>query len=65
MLKQAWANIKNKTEERESWLVGGRGAGQPVGYSQSRATNLKCEILIPQLEESSSNNNGDDSENVT
>ena len=45
MLKQAWANIKNKTEERESWLVGGRGAGQPVGYSQSRATNLKSENL--------------------
>ena len=65
MLKQAWANIKNKTLERESWLVGGRGAGQPVAYSQSRATNLKSEILIPQLEESSSNNNGDDSENVT
>ena len=45
-----------------SW---GEGAGQPVGYSQSRATNLKSEILIPQLEKSSSNSNGDDSENVT
>ena len=43
----------------------GRGVGQPVGYSQSRATNLKSEILIPQLEETSSNNNGDDNENVT
>ena len=27
MLKQAWANIKNKTLERESWLVWGRGGG--------------------------------------
>ena len=37
MLKQAWANIKNKTEERESWLVGGRGRGNQLAiHNQGR-----------------------------